>query len=273
MGHSEKSIKRGRRSSGRTGGGALRLVRNGLLGLAAIIVLTIGAQAHRGQTQASLPKPEEILERYVKALGGKDAILKHKSRTRTGTFKSASGLTATIVEYIKPYKALTKLSAGGAEYVQGFDGQVAWQSAPNAAPSLTEPFIAEFWKREGDLYYPTHIRDYFRTFETAGVVDFEGRPCYHIKGVTNWGDSNEQFYDKQTGLLAGYRFPSGGSKDAPLVVQVFSDYEEYSGVLVPTTETAKQGQAVTTIRYASVSFDDVDDAIFKLPESLKQKGK
>jgi hypothetical protein len=37
---------------------------------------------------------------------------------------------------------------------------------------------------------------------------FEGRRCYWLHGTTHWGKDNNQFYDVETGLPAGYRFQS-----------------------------------------------------------------
>jgi hypothetical protein len=59
-------------------------------------------------------------------------------------------------------------------------------------------------RRDTDLQYALQQPDYFRKFEWTGVVDFEGRRCYWLHGTTNWGKDNNQFYDVETGLLAGY---------------------------------------------------------------------
>jgi hypothetical protein len=186
--------------------------------------------------------------------------------------KAASGNTATIVEYVGSHKIFTKVATANGDFIQAANGNVAWTSNPKGA-MLVQPFIPEFWKREGDLSYPLHVVDYFRSFETVGIDDFEGRACFHIKGITTWGDQNEQFYDKQTGLLAGYRFPSDNSKDAPLSTLVFQAYKEFGGLLVPTTEISKESGRISTTTYSSVTFDDVDDSVFDPPPALKEKTK
>ncbi|HKV40667.1 MAG TPA: hypothetical protein VJX67_15755 [Blastocatellia bacterium] len=242
-----------------------------LLILAIMMALaSIGVFGESGKAAQDLPKPREILDRYVKALGGADAITKHKSRTRKGILTMPSGKTASVVEYLAPFKILTKVTTAGGDFIQAADGNVAWVSNPKGA-MLVRPFVQEFWKREADLSYPIHVTDYFHSFDTVGIEEFEGRACFHIKGVTNWGDRNEQFYDKQTGLLAGYRFPSDNSKDAPLSVLAFADYKEFGGLLVPSKEISREFGSTTTTTYTSITFDDVDDAVFALPAALQQQ--
>lgn len=79
-------------------------------------------------------------------------------------------------------------------------------------------------RRDADLYYPLHHRDYFPKLEFAGIADFEGRRCYWLHGTTHWGKDNNQFYDVETGLLAGYRFQSDSSSSAKTITALFQEY-------------------------------------------------
>jgi len=242
-----------------------------LASFALVAIAGGGASGGSVRTGQNLPTPREILDNYIKALGGADAITRHKSRTRKGAYKDDAGNSGSVVEYFEVNKMLIKYMTAKGDYIRSGDANFAWTSNPKSGPRLVQHFIPEFWKREADLQYPLHITEYFRSYEVVGSENFEGLDCFHIKGVTNWGDQNEQFYDKRTGLLAGYRFPNGPSKDAPLAIEGFQDYKQFDGLLVPTKEISRDPDGGSTTTYTSVTFDDVNDTVFEVPPAVKQQ--
>ena len=67
----------------------------------------------------------------------------------------------------------------------------------------------------------------------------------------------------------GYRFNSswrGGSGDES---EVFSDYKDFGGWLMPTRAAHKSSDGTQVETITSVSFDDVADSVFALPDSVK----
>lgn len=105
--------------------------------------------------------------------------------------------------------------------------------------------------------------------EVIDVKGFNGRPCYHLKGINNWNKVNEQYYDKENGLLVGYAFNTawrGGDGDA---TETFEEYKDFGGVLMATKNTYREGGDVSIFRITSVTYDDVSDAAFALPEVVK----
>ena len=72
------------------------------LALAASLIVSLQAQAPAtapapSAADPSLPAAREILDRHVKAIGGREAVLSHKSAHATGTFSvPSSGMVGTI---------------------------------------------------------------------------------------------------------------------------------------------------------------------------------
>jgi hypothetical protein len=126
-------------------------------------------------------------------------------------------------------------------------------------------------KRDADFYYSLNELSWFKSMETVGIEDFEGRPCYHLHGVNNWNKKNDHFYDRETSLLAGYEFDS----ELGPTHEIFSDYKKVDGVLVPTKQTVKfksksgEWTVQQTLNFESVSFNDVDPAVFTPPQSVR----
>jgi len=218
---------------------------------------------------APLKTADAVLDRYKQALGGVDAIAKVQSETVRGEIeKAGTPGKATFVYYAKPFKTLMKVTrANGNQVVAGFDGSVSWSVGPQGA-SIDKDTALEAVRRDADLQYPLHQPDYFKKLELAGVTDFEGHRCYWLHGTTHWGKDNNQFYDVETGLLAGYRFQADDSSPA-VTVAVFQDYENFGGPLVATKLTFRTGDHVQTFTYKSITYEPLEDSLFEVPQAVK----
>jgi hypothetical protein len=224
-----------------------------------------------GQTTGKLPTAKEVLERYVEVTGGRDALLRHKSMTVRGRLEVPSRkLQREGVLYTKDGKMLQKIFLPDAkENASGYDGQTAWDLGPDGKAVVHEGDEVKTVARDADMYYHLQVLKYFKSMEVIDVKDFNGRACYHLKGINNWGKVNEQFYDKENGLLVGYAFNTawrGGIGDA---TETFEEYKDFGGVRMPTVNTHREGGEVSIFRITSVTYDDVADEVFALPEAVK----
>ncbi len=241
-----------------------------------ILALTLFAGAGSvlvgAQAAEKLPSVEEVLERYVTATGGRDALLRHTSMTLHGYGQApAKNLRVEGVLYTKDGKMLQKSTLpGGKVELSGYDGETAWDLDAGGKVTIHEGDEIKTIARDADMYYHLHVMNYFRTMEVVDVKEFNGRPCYHLRGVNNWGRTNEQFYDKENGLLLGYAFNTawrGGKGDA---TETFEDYQDFGGVLMPVKDTSRDGDDLSIFTITSVTYDDVGDAVFRLPEAVQK---
>jgi hypothetical protein len=233
-------------------------------GFCSMLLLLPAAWAQSGQFKTV----DEVLERYQQALGGADAIRKVQSETVHAEVDGPSG-HATLVLYSRPFKGLSKVKrADGTEITSGFDGQVSWSITPKGA-SIDRDTPVEAVRRDADLQYALHQPDYFAKLELAGVTDFEGQRCYWLHGTTHWGKDNNQFYDVETGLLAGYRYQSDNSGTAEVTTLLFRDYKNFGGPLVATKNIVRTGNKTQTFTLKSISYEPLDDSLFELPAPVK----
>ncbi|NOT59246.1 MAG: hypothetical protein HOP19_03365, partial [Acidobacteria bacterium] len=82
---------------------------------------------------AALPTVDAVLENYVKALGGKEAIQKATSYTMKGKIELPAMSMSGPAEMVSkaPNKAFTKFTLEGfGDILQGYDGKVAWAQDP-----------------------------------------------------------------------------------------------------------------------------------------------
>ena len=242
-------------------------------GLATFLVTVASPISGQESSKAKpLPTVQQVMDRYVTALGGHDAIFKHKSMTVHGKFlvDPDKGPSLDRTAYYKDGKMLYQISLpNGTSYREGYDGTVAWQLPEQGGPAISEGNVVKAKQRDADMYYPARILDYFSAMDVVGVQDFEGHTCYHLKGTNKWGIVNEHFYDTTTGLLVGYRFNSAWRGGPGEEREVFSEYKDFDGWLMPTRAAHKSSDATQVETTTSVSFDDVPDSTFALPDPVK----
>jgi hypothetical protein len=262
--------------------------------LAIVLVLGVGAAISpqlRGQAQTAgtLPSPTEIVAKYDQALGGEAALRRHISSTMKGTREVHGPTKVVTLPFIfyasTPYLRLEKTSLPDHKgaVLNGFDGELAWSFDPRSGPTIATGDERESVKRDADFYYPLDELTWFKSIETVGLEEYEGQRCYHLHGINNWGKPNDHFYDQKTGLLVGYEFDSEWRGGPGLTHEIFSDYQKVDGVLVPMKQVikikSKSGSDWTVLQvltYSSVTFNDVDRAIFTPPppvRDLASKGK
>ena len=243
-----------------------------LPGAVVLFFVPLSVAADQPSKSTDLPTAQQVMDQYVKALGGHDAIFRHASMTVHGKFElSEKGPSLDRTAYYKDGMMLYQVTLpDGKVYQEGFNGTIAWQLHPHNGPALSEGDEVKSKARDADMHYPGHILDYFSSMEVVEVTEFEGHRCYHLRGTNKWGKLNEHFYDTTSGLLIGYRFNSswrGGSGDER---EVFSEYKDFDGWLMPTRAAHKSADGMQVETTTSVTFDDVPDKVFALPDAIQQ---
>jgi hypothetical protein len=219
-----------------------------------------------------LPTVEWVLERYVMATGGREALLRHESMTVRGrNYEPATRREVSGVFYTKGGKFLQVVTLPGGKSLSGYDGHTAWDLDSHGKVTIQQGDVVKSVARDADMYYHLHVMQYFRSMEVVDVQTVNGRSCYHLKGVNSWGRQNEQFYDKETGLLVGYAFNTAWRGGNGAATQLFDEYRDFAGVRMPTKTTTRDGDDVSVFTIASVTWDDVPDSAFGLPAAVRAK--
>jgi hypothetical protein len=242
---------------------------------AATLLLAVAACGPPRHSQ--LPTVAEVQQRFVKAIGGEEAIMRPRSITLRGLNElyGARGkrVWLSVVLYVAPFRRLeidTLPHRGSFE--SGYDGKVAWALSPGAKPQIMTGGDTVSIRRDADLYYWAHIPSYFKSMSVVGIESFGGRRCYHLRGITLWGNENNQYYDVRSGLLVGYRFHQWvrGAPAAAQTRQVFERYRSFEGLKFPTlTTNFSDNRLVSVIRLLSVEYDRVPPSIFNPPPAVR----
>ena len=240
--------------------------RRTMIALALTAALPVVAQAQ------GLPDGKGLVARHVAAMGGREAMDKHTSLHMTGTFSMAAmGLEGPIHMWrAKPDKFVQTIIIGSfGESAQGFDGTTAWVNQPGAGYMILSGEMATQAKSQADFFAEFPEPGKYSSIETVALEDFEGRKCYKVKLVKVTGGETIQYFDAETGLAAG----AIRSTETPMgkidVTVVLSDYQEQGGVKMPSRVIQKTPQGDVLLVFTVYEWDNVDPAVFNLPDGVK----
>lgn len=157
---------------------------------------------------AAAPTVDQILAKYVDALGGEQALRKITSRGVTATAdlppgpNGAPGAHPAVQQFYKaPNLQLMTVQTQAGTTSTGFDGTSAWsQDAKGAVTDATGLALARA-KRGSDFYEPLDLKTEYTRLIVRGMDNVRGHDVYVVFAVPQ-GDSAERLYfDAQTGLL------------------------------------------------------------------------
>ena len=221
---------------------------------------------------AQLPAARAILDKHLAAIGGRQAVLSHKSTHATGTLSMpGAGVTGAIDVYgAQPNRTLLKVTLGGVgEVVEGFDGTHGWSISPMTGPMLLEGKQLEEKRFDSEFYSELRTEDRYLSVTTLEQVDFEGRSCYKVRLVRKTGREDIEFYDVATGLKAGSITTRETQMGTVTGTTVETDYRKFGNLLQPTTVRSQVGGLQQVITIATFDYDNVPASIFELPPGIK----
>ena len=231
---------------------------------------TIVAESFPGE-----PPPEQILDKYLQALGGADRLSKVTSFAATGTsegFRGFGGGGQVQIFAKAPDKRATIIkfdpSIGRQDAVRLFDGSRGWVSAPLAVVPEYALGGSELdgARLDAQLSFPAQIRKALTQLRSGPPDNIEGRDVHVVQGRGSRNLVATLYFDRESGLLLRMvRF--GGSPIGRAPTQVdFSDYRDVqgAGIKMPFRWTFGWMNGRDTIELKEVRVNvPVDDAIFR----------
>jgi hypothetical protein len=153
---------------------------------------------------AKLPTVQEILAKYVKAIGGREANEKIKSRVMSGTVEFAPmGLKGTFETYTAPEsKSLTKMNiAGIGEMLEGMDGKTAWSVNPIQGSREKSGAELAQAKMMANFYREVNLEKFFPKMELKGVEKVGSKDTYVIVAAAEGVSPETWYFDTVSGML------------------------------------------------------------------------
>jgi hypothetical protein len=213
------------------------------------------------------PTADDILNKYIAAIGGQAAIDRLKTRVMKGTYAAASGLTATYeVDQSGPDKFHITFTTPQATMERGFDGSAGWEKNPRGVSEMGGDQLADM-KRAYALFSDLKLKEQF-TRMNVRKDKIDGRDVSVIIATRVDTRRERLFFDAETDLLL--RRSTVTPSPLGLIPQEtnYEDYREVDGVKIPFTiriSTIDLG-STSTRKYTEIKVNaPVDEATFKKP--------
>ena len=232
-------------------------------------------EAKEKEKEASWPKPEQLLDKYVQASGGAAAIDKVSSRVMKGKIEFGS-VSATIDVYTKdPDMRVSFSHMPEGDSVTAFDGHAGWLGAPGRPVREMHGSDIDGASIDADLHLATHLKQMFSEMKVRGTEKIGDHDAYLVVGQRDGKTPIRLYFDEQSGLLVRMvRFGETALGRLPTQID-YADYRDTDGVKIPYRWTLARPSGRFTILISEVKQNvPVDDAKFaKPPDPPKQPAK
>src|SRR5215470_5970001 len=219
-----------------------------------------------GETKPAFPPANQLLDKYVAAIGGADALQKVSSRVQKGTLTAFGGQRFPVDVFSKaPSKRLSVIHLTGGDSFTAFDGQQGWLSVPGRVHMMS-PAESAAARIDADLYLPVHLKKLYEKFAVEMGEKIEGHETYLVVGRSEGQPPLRLYFDKESGLLLRLvRYAETPLGRNPTQID-YADYRDSNGVKIPFRWTLSRPGNQFTIQVEQVQQNvPVDDAKFAPP--------
>lgn len=219
------------------------------------------------QTTNNLPSLDHILERYVQAVGGSDAL--EKLTTRTCKVTAIHDLSWTdpqrreisIEAYAKvPGKCLIIEHSSTGDRREGYNGKSGWvreTDGPAREHADRNRKLLYFYDPQNAL----HLQEHFPELTVKGEKTLQGYPVYVVESATLDPLHYALYFDADTGLLRNI----GTYWD-------IGDYREVDGVRLPHKIVCSRKGGSSTFIFDEVKHNlPLDDELFEMPSNARDR--
>jgi len=237
-----------------------------------VVMACVGLMGVRGLAQspaAAPPTADQVLEKFIAAIGGRAAVEKHTSRVSKGTIEIPdAGLTGSIeISEKAPNKTLAVIDLAGMGLVrEGADASGAWQEDPQTGVrDKTGNELADAL-RGATFNAELKMASLYKTLTVTGRETIATRPAYVVVATPAEGTATNLYFDVESGLLVRQR-ATRDTPQGPVDVDVFlEDYRDVDGVKQPFTIRQVTSMFTMVVRLSEIKHDvALADAIFKRP--------
>jgi hypothetical protein len=222
---------------------------------------------------ASLPAADQVIDKYVQAIGGAAALQKSASRVEKGTLTGFGGKQFPIEIYAKaPGKRVSIMHLPDGESITAFDGTSGWLGAPGRPAREMHGGEVEAARLDADFYFPIRIKQIFTELKTDRTEKVGDHVAYVVAGTRQGQPPVYLYFDQQSALLVRLlRFTDSPLGLNPTQID-YSDYREIEGVKIPYRWTLARTSGAFTIQVQDAQQNvPVDDAKFAKPPEAAPK--
>jgi photosynthetic reaction center cytochrome c subunit len=214
----------------------------------------------------AVPTADEVIQRYVAAMGGADAIHKITSRVEKGVILVGDSQTPIEVFTKAPNKRVTITRAKNGDSFTAFDGTAGWMGNTGRAARQMSPAESGASALDGEFAIALRLKEIFPQIRRATPEQVGGVMCESLIGAGPGRLPVRLYFDQNSGLLVRLvRYAETPVGRNPTQID-YADYRDADGVKIPFRWTLSRVNGRFTIQIADVKSNvPIDDAKFAMP--------
>lgn len=213
----------------------------------------------------ALPTADQIIDKYIQAVGGAEAVDKVTSRVQKGTI-SIQGQQFPLDTVSKaPDKRISTFHTPRGDSITAIDGRAGWLGGPGGTRDMDPPEVETF-SFDAALHLPTELKKMFAQFRVRPADQIGGHDVVQVIAANPGKPLTRLFFDKESGLLVRtVRYADSPLGQNPTQVD-YSDYRAQDGVKIPFQWVVARPAGRFTVQMSDVQQNvPVDDAKFAKP--------
>ena len=214
---------------------------------------------------------ESLVARYVEAIGGRAAIEQMPGRWERGRVEiPAQGMNLSYELFAAANRMVQVTVIPGLGTIRsGFDGEVAWSINPAVGPQVLDGTQLQQSREGADPLAALHPERYVSAMQTLEETDFGGARCYRVRVTTPWGESYDEFFNKETGLIQGGIRQQISPQGSLEITAQITEYHTAGGVLLPRVTRARVMGMELVNTVDSTEVRAIPDSVFALPPEIR----
>lgn len=237
-----------------------------------VSIPVIAEREKKSYTEASAisatgnPAPDSLLDQYLAAVGGMDALKKINTRVAKGTVIAFGDQRMPVDIYAKaPDMRVSVMHMKEGESVTAYNGIVGWLSVPGRVHVMNaqESFGA---RMDADLEFAADVKSLYTKWETLPGEKIGGRDTWLVVGHKEGEPPLNLYLDQKSNLLMRMvRYTDSPLGYNPTQID-YADYRPADGVKIPYRWTVARPGNRFTIQVEQLQQNaPVDDAKFVPP--------
>jgi photosynthetic reaction center cytochrome c subunit len=215
----------------------------------------------------ALPTADQILDKYLQAVGGAEAVQKNTSRIQKGTINIGGRQVPVEVLSKAPNKRISTVHTPNGDNITAFDGHAGWIGNPGPRPpremSAPENDAISF---DAMFYLPSELKKMFAQFRVRPAEKIGSHEVLQVIAVNSGKPPVRLFFDKESGLLVRtIRYAETPLGRNPTQVD-YADYRAEGGIKLSYQWTIERPLGRFTIQVTEMQQNvPIDDKKFEKP--------
>lgn len=181
----------------------------------------------------SLPDVNTIIDKYVNAIGGRNAFEKITTKVVKGEVTLRNGKKQQVEIYQSaPDKYLYSVTTEQGKFINGYNGQTGWVKDPRHTGEMEPDELADI-KREAVFNKEVSFDKIYSNMKVRGISIIDNHKAYQVSGSLGDDDYARLYFDTDSGLLLKTIIYKMNPFGAIPEETSYDDYRTVEGVKIP----------------------------------------